>query len=187
MNPSTENILSVVEKKMYDNTIILPNNKNIILTAEQVKKLSKKRIHVIPTRSVPQGISALLAFNPELSIDENLELMGESIKNVTTGEVTFAVRDTEWNGTLIQKDDVLGIRDGELFIVSKNREEVLTELIKEMTKTRKDGIITIYYGNEIEEMSMKSIIDALSKKYEDFDVECYSGGQELYHYIVSVE
>lgn len=187
MNPSTENILSIVEKKSYDDTIILPNNKNIILTAEQVKQLSKKRIHVVPTRSVPQGISALLAFDPGLSIKENLENMTESIKNVTTGEVTFAVRDTQWNGTNIKEGDILGIIDGKLSMVSKDREEVLVKLVEEMTKSREDGIITIYYGSEVEEDLIQNIVDDLTQKYKDFDVECYSGGQSLYHYIMSVE
>ena len=107
MNPSTENILSAVDKKAYENTIILPNNKNIILTAEQVKTLSKKNIHVVPSKSIPQGISALLAFDPDLSVDENISKMTQGIKSVVSGEVTYAVRDTRWNGTLIQEGDIL--------------------------------------------------------------------------------
>ena len=112
MNPSTENILSAVEKKAYNDAIILPNNKNIILTAEQVKTLTKKNIHVLPTKSIPQGVSALLAFNPDLSIEENLQNMKQSIKNVISGEVTYAVRDTQWNDAKIDEGDILGIKDG---------------------------------------------------------------------------
>jgi len=187
MNPSTENILSFIEKKAYTDTIILPNNKNIILTAEQVKSLSKQRIHVVPTRSVPQGIAALIAFNPELTVEENIESMTQGMEGVSTGEVTFAVRDTEWSGIKIKEGDILGLKDGKLSIVSKFREEVLMELIKEMTADIEDGIITIYYGNDIEATSMESILSSLEENYEEFDIECYSGGQNLYYYIVSVE
>lgn len=187
MNPSTENILSAVEKKAYANTIILPNNKNIILTAEQVKTLTKKNIHVLPTKSIPQGISALLAFNPDIAIKENISKMKQSIKNVISGEVTYAVRDTEYNGIKISEGDILGIKDGKLSIVDKDTEEVIIKLIGIMTEGRQDGIITIYYGANIEDTSIQKTVDTLTQKYKDFDIEYYSGGQSLYYYIVSVE
>ena len=155
MNPSAENILSAIEKKSYQNTIILPNNKNIILTAKQVKMLTEKKIYVVPTKSIPQGITALLAFNPELSPEENVTNMEQSIKNVITGEVTYAVRDTKWNQTLIKEGDILGIKDGELLIVEKDKEQVLIQLIDSMTTEREDGIITVYYGKDIEISSMQ--------------------------------
>ncbi|MDD4569547.1 MAG: DAK2 domain-containing protein [Tepidanaerobacteraceae bacterium] len=187
MNPSTENILSAVDKKAYKNTIILPNNKNIILTAEQVKVLSKKNIYVVPSTSIPQGISALLAFNLDLSVEENISKMTQSIKNVISGEVTYAVRDTKWNGTLIQEGDILGIKDGKLLIVEKDQEEVLKQLIGLMTEGRQDGIITVYYGKDIEDSSIQKTVGALEEKHKNFDVEYYAGGQSLYYYIVSVE
>ncbi|HHV18303.1 MAG TPA: DAK2 domain-containing protein [Thermoanaerobacterales bacterium] len=187
MNPSTENILSAVEKKAYNDAIILPNNKNIILTAEQVKTLTKKNIHVLPTKSIPQGVSALLAFNPDLSIEENLQNMKQSIKNVISGEVTYAVRDTQWNDAKIDEGDILGIKDGELLIVEKDKEEVVIKLIGLMTEGRQGGIITIYYGATIDEASIQKTVDILSHKHKDFDIEYYSGGQSLYYYIVSVE
>ncbi|NLZ52194.1 MAG: DAK2 domain-containing protein [Thermoanaerobacteraceae bacterium] len=187
MNPSTENILSAVEETAYNDIIILPNNKNIILTAEQVKSLSKRNIHVIPTKSIPQGISALLAFNPDIAIEENISNMRQSIKNVISGEVTYAVRDTKYNGNKIKEGDILGIKDGKLQIVGADTEEVIIKLVGLMTEGKKDGIITIYYGSDIKESSVKETVNILAQKYNDFDIEYYSGGQSLYYYIVSVE
>jgi hypothetical protein len=187
MNPSTENILSAIEKEPFENVIILPNNKNIIMTAEQVKLISKKNIYVLPTRSVPQGIAALLAFNPMLSVDDNLAGMSQNIKNVVTGEVTYAVKDSQWNGTKIKQGDVIGIKNGQLTVVERDKEKVLLALIDEMVRGREYGIITIYYGQDVDASSIQNISDELSAKYTNFDIECYDGGQSLYYYIVSVE
>lgn len=187
MNPSIENILSAIDKQPFENVIILPNNKNIILTAEQVKLVSSKNVHVVPTRSIPQGIAALLAFNPVLSISDNLSAMSRNIKNVVTGEVTYAVRDSQWNGTSIRQGDVIGIKDGEIFIVEKDKEKVLMALIDEMLKGKSGGIITIYYGSVVDSDSMKNLYNKLSSMYKDFEIEYYYGGQSLYYYIVSVE
>lgn len=187
MNPSTESILSVVEKTGYKDVIILPNNKNIILTAEQIKSLSTKNIYVLPTKSIPQGISALLAFNPDSSLEDNISNMTESINNVISGEVTYAVRDTKFNGNNIKEGDILGIKDGNLEIVGKGTEEVIIELIDSMTEGKEDGIITIYYGSDIQESMVEKTVEILTQKYTNFDVEYYYGGQNLYYYIVSVE
>ncbi|MCR4430120.1 MAG: DAK2 domain-containing protein [Tepidanaerobacteraceae bacterium] len=187
MNPSTENILSAIEKEPFENIIILPNNKNIIMTAEQAKLISSKKVHVLPTRSVPQGIAALLAFNPVLSVEDNLASMSKNIKNVATGEVTYAVRDSQWNGTVIRQGDVIGIKDGNISVVEKDKEKVLMALIDDMLRDRASGIITIYYGKDVDSDSMRNIYNKLSARYTDFDIEYYYGGQSLYHYIVSVE
>lgn len=187
MNPSTESILQAVEKHAYKNTIILPNNKNIIMTAEQVKQISKKNIYVIPTKSIPQGIAALLAFNPLISIQENIDNMNKALKGVITGEVTYAVRDSKINGTLIKQGDILGIKDGKLTIVNSDMEKVLLELIEKMVEDRQDGIITLYYGQEVAKDDVEKLNQILTDKYPEFDVECYDGGQSLYYYIVSVE
>jgi hypothetical protein len=187
MNPSTENILAAIEKQTSESIIILPNNKNIIMAAEQAKHLTQKKVFVLPTKSIPQGISALVAFNPLLSVEDNLNNMSRAFENVVTGEVTYAVRHTRWNGTPIKEGDVLGIKDGKLLIVGNDKREVLRELIRQMVAGRQNGIITIYYGKDIDDSAAKSIAEELSKKFESFDVECYSGGQSLYYYIVSVE
>jgi len=187
MNPSTENILSAVEKARYKDIIILPNNKNIILTAQQVKSLSRKNIHVLPTKSIPQGISALLAFNPDGSLEENISNMSQSIDNVISGEVTYAVRDTKYNGTSIKEGNILGIMNGNLEIVGEDIEDVTIKLIDRMTKGKDDGIITIYYGADIEKSAVEETVQMLIQKYNNFDIEYYFGGQNLYYYIVSVE
>jgi DAK2 domain fusion protein YloV len=187
MNPSTENILSAIQKQDGERTIILPNNKNIIMAAEQVKALSNKDIYVLPTKSIPQGISALLAFNPDMSFEENISNMGQSIKNVVTGEVTYAVRDSEWNGTRIKQGDILGIQDGKLLIVGDDLEKVMMDLIDSMVADKDGGIITIYYGSEVELSSIQCTADKIMEVHDDFDVEYYNGGQNLYYYIISVE
>lgn len=187
MNPSIENILSAIEKGKCNDIIILPNNKNIVMTAEQTKSISKKNIYVLPTKTVPQGLAALIAFNPMLSVEENLKNMQESFNNVVTGEVTYAIRDSKMSDTEIKQGDILGIKDNKLLIVGKDKEQVLYDLIDEMIGDRQDGIITIYYGKEVDESSIEKIEEVISKKYEDFDLECYNGGQNLYFYIVSVE
>ncbi|MGI6484964.1 MAG: DAK2 domain-containing protein [Tepidanaerobacteraceae bacterium] len=187
MNPSTENILSAIKEHESKHTIILPNNKNIILTAEQVKNLSNRDIHVIPTKTIPQGIAALLSFNPEISIEQNVSNMSESIKSVVTGEVTYAVRDSAWNGTKIKQGDILGIQDGKLLYVGKAPKKVMDDLVSNMVKDRDGGIITIYYGSEVESSIAEHTADTLMKSYKNFDVEFYDGGQSLYYYIISVE
>ncbi|ADL07799.1 DAK2 domain-containing protein [Thermosediminibacter oceani] len=187
MNPSTENILSVVNEQKSPNIIILPNNKNIILTAEQVKKLSDKNVYVVPTRSIPQGISALLAHNPLLSVEENVNNMSEALKNVITGEVTFAARDSRWNGTDIKEGDILGIVDGELIAIGTDRSEVLRELIYKMASKRDSGVLTIYCGEAVSLEEAEEVGNEVSEKYPDIEVEVYKGDQSLYYYIVSLE
>lgn len=187
MNPSTENILSAIENQSSKEIIILPNNKNIIMTAKQAKQLSNKNIYVLPTKSIPQGISAMINFDPSVSIEDNIAVMEESIKEVITGEVTYAVRDSEINGTNISKGDALGILNGKLVIVNKVIEEVLIQLIDKMVTDKQSGIITIYYGEAVKKETIEKLASSIAKKYDKFDVEYYEGNQNLYHYLVSVE
>ncbi|MCG0274662.1 MAG: DAK2 domain-containing protein [Thermosediminibacteraceae bacterium] len=187
MNPSIESILSVVEEQKSPNIIILPNNKNIILTAEQVKNLSSKNVYVVPTKSIPQGISALLAYDPNVDAKENTKRMSEALKNVITGEITFAARDSKWNGTDIKEGDILGIMDGELVVIGSNRDEVLHELILKMASIKESGMLTIYFGEDVSQKEAEEVRSELAKKYPDFEIEVYKGGQSLYYYIVSLE
>lgn len=187
MNPSTENILNAVKDKSWESIIILPNNKNIIMTAQQAKQLSAKEIHVVETKTIPQGISAMLAFNPNISVEENVIKMSENIKSVVTGEITYAVRDSEVNGTPIKRGDILGIKDGKLIVVDDDIERALKRLIKKMTQEKSSGIITIYYGKDVDKTFANQLAEKITNDYEDFDVETYAGGQSLYQYLVSVE
>ncbi|MGB9976999.1 DAK2 domain-containing protein [Thermovenabulum sp.] len=187
MNPSTESILSIIENQNSNNVILLPNNKNIILTAEQVKKISEKKVYVIPTKSFPQGISALMAYNPEEDIESNIENMMKAFDNVVTGEITFAVRDSKWNGHEIKKGNILGMVDGELKVVGSNCKDVLLPLIFHMMEKKNGNLLTIYAGNDINEQEKNEIKDLIESNFPDLEVEIYEGGQNLYYYILSLE
>ncbi|HLR21373.1 MAG TPA: DAK2 domain-containing protein [Tissierellaceae bacterium] len=186
MNPSTEDILKAIDNTKGENIFILPNNKNIILTAEQTKELSDKNIIIIPTRSIPEGIGALLGFDESLSVEENEKNMTEYIEDVYTGEVTYAVRDTSYNDTKIDKDDIIGISDDEIVTSGKDINKVAKDLINSMMNDD-ISIISIFYGNNIEDKEVEKLADLLEEKYEDVDVEVVFGGQPLYYYIFSLE
>ncbi|KYO66758.1 DAK2 domain-containing protein [Thermovenabulum gondwanense] len=187
MNPSTESILSIIENQNANNVILLPNNKNIILTAEQVKKISEKKVYVIPTKSFPQGISALMAFNPEEDIETNIENMMKAFDNAVTGEITFAVRDSKWNGHEIKEGNILGIVDGELKVVGSNCKDVLLPMIFHMIEKKNGNLLTIYTGNDINEQEKNEMKDLIENNFPDLEVEIYEGGQNLYYYILSLE
>src|SRR5699024_9874312 len=186
MNPSTEDILKAIDNTKGENIFILLNNKNIILTAEQTKELSDKNIIIIPTRSIPEGIGALLGFDESLSVEENEKNMTEYIEDVYTGEVTYAVRDTSYNDTKIDKDDIIGISDDEIVTSGKDINKVAKDLINRMMNDD-ISIISIFYGNNIEDKEVEKLADLLDEKYEDVDVEVVFGGQPLYYYIFSLE
>ncbi|EDP24860.1 DAK2 domain-containing protein, partial [Parvimonas micra] len=150
MNPSTEDILNAVEKVSGENIIIFPNNGNIILAAKQAKEMSEKNLYVFPTKTVTEGIVALLNFNQEASIDENFEAMESAVENVKTGQVTYAVRDTEIDNIKIKKDDIIGICKGDIKAIGKDIQKVSLELIKKVVDENTE-LITIFYGENIDE------------------------------------
>ena len=186
MNPSTEDLLKAIENVEGENIIILPNNGNIVLAAKQAKDLSDKNVYVVPTKSIPEGISALIAFNPEIDIDENLENMKEAISYVKTAQVTYAVRDTEINDIKIKKDDIIGVTGDEILAIGNNIEQVALELLEKMVDDE-SSLITIFYGNGLEEEDALKLSTKLEEKFEDFDIEVLFGGQPLYYYIFSIE
>lgn len=186
MNPSTEDILTAINEINAENIIILPNNSNIVLAANQAKELSDKHIEVVPTKTIPQGISALLIFDEDLDLEDNINEMNTIIEDVKTGQVTFAVRDTEINNKKIHKDDIMGICDGEIVSVGKDINEVSMELIKNAT-TDENELITIFYGEDIEEEKAHELADNLKGKLEDYEITVVYGGQPLYYYIFSIE
>jgi len=186
MNPSTEDILNAIDNTLGKNVFILPNNSNIILTAEQTKELSSRNIIVIPSKTIPQGIAALLAFDEFKSLEENIEGMKDAIKHVKTGQVTYSVRDTELNGTKIYKDDIIGISEGDIVANGKNINEVAIKLLDNMID-EDTSLITILHGSDLDEDSAKELENQLSSLYEDIDIELIFGGQPIYYYIFSVE
>jgi DAK2 domain fusion protein YloV len=186
MNPSTQSFIEKIEELNAENIIILPNNSNIILAANQSKEISKKNVIVIPTKTVPQGITALLEFNPELLPNDNMDLMTEAASEVKTGQVTYAVRDTSFKGKDIKQGDIIGIFDGEITCVGNDPEEVCGELLNKMVDEYSE-LISIYYGEDVKKESAESFSASVESSYGEMDVELHWGGQPLYYYIVSVE
>lgn len=186
MNPSTEDILNAIDSTTGEYVFILPNNSNIILAAEQSKELSSRNIIVIPTKTIPQGISALISFDEEASEEENKNNMIETISYVKTGQVTYSVRDTEYNSTHIEKDDIIGLSEGDITSSGKEINKVAEELLEGMID-EDISLITILYGKDLSEDMAKELEEEISNKYDDIDVELIYGGQPLYYYIFSLE
>ncbi len=186
MNPSTEDILKSVDRIRAENIIILPNNGNIILAANQAKSLSKKNIVVIPTKSIPQGISALMTLDYEKSIEDNVKKMNRAIGEVKTGLITYAVRDSNFDGVDIEEGNFLGITEGKISAVGEEITDVINKVMNAMID-EDSSLITIYYGNDVSEDDALKLEEDLKANYEDCDVEVHYGGQPLYYYILSVE
>ncbi|MEA4973203.1 MAG: DAK2 domain-containing protein [Candidatus Metalachnospira sp.] len=187
MNPSTEDILNAVNKIDADNIIIMPNNKNIILAAEQAKSMTEdKKVFVIPTKSVPEAISAMLCYNSEDEIETVVEQMNDAIASVKTATVTYAVRDTKIGDKEIMTGDILGMLNGDIAVVGKDIEQATKDLI-EKAANEDSEIISIYYGSDITEEQANKISEFIGEKFPDCEVEIHAGNQQLYYYIISVE
>ncbi|MCI8371022.1 MAG: DAK2 domain-containing protein [Lachnospiraceae bacterium] len=187
MNPSTEDMLNAIENVNADAVFILPNNKNIILAANQACDLVEdKEIIVIPTKTVPQGITAVISYIPEKSARENEARMLEDIKSVKTGQVTYAVRDTSIDGKEIKQDDIMGIGDAGILSVGTSIKDTTLEMIDQMADEDTE-LISIYYGSDVEEEDVNALTEAIEKKHMSCDVDVQYGGQPIYYYIVSVE
>jgi DAK2 domain fusion protein YloV len=186
MNPSIKEILQAVRKVISDKVIILPNNKNVVLTANQVKKLTDKRVEIVPSCTVPQGVAALLAFDYEADFDTSLRLMKEAIGKVRTIEITQAVRPAKLNGLKIKRKQAIGLLDDELLAAGTSPEDVLVKMLAKI-RIRDNGIATIYYGQEIQPAQAEQVGENVRAKYPQLQVEVVHGGQPHYSYIVSVE
>lgn len=187
MNPSTEDMLNAIEEVNADNIFILPNNKNIILAANQAASLmEEKNIYVIPTKTVPQGITALINFMPDKTAEENAEQMTAELENVKTGQVTYAVRDTLIDDKEIKQGDYMGIGDSSILSVGQDMDKVIKEMVAQMVD-EDSSIISVYYGEEIEEDAAEVLGNELEELYPDCEVEVHSGGQPIYYYVISVE
>lgn len=186
MNPSTEDFVKAIDKINAETIFILPNNSNIIMAANQAKDISKKNIVVIPSKSVPQGMAAVLAFNQEVDPEENEKEMVAALGKVKTGQVTYAVRDTSFQDITIATGDILGIGEGEIKAAGKGVEEISLALLDKLV-TDEDEMITLLYGEEVTEEEANQLAERIEEKFPDCDVEIYYGGQPLYYYFFSVE
>lgn len=186
MNPSTEDLVHGINQINSDTVYILPNNSNIILAANQAKEISEKKIVVIPTKSIPQGVSAMIAFDGTSKVEDNEAQMLEAIQLPKTVQVTFSVRDTVFNDMEIKENDILGVADGTIAAVGQDIHDVALKVLKGAMDDDSE-IITIYYGSEIEEVAANNLAKEIETLYDDVDVEVYYGGQPLYYYIFSVE
>ncbi len=187
MNPSTEDMLNAIEKINADNIFIFPNNKNIILAANQAKQLTKdKNIIVIPTKTVPQGITAIINYVPDISVEENEAVMTEEVQRVATGQVTYAVRDTMIDDQEIHQGDFMGIGDKGILAVGTDLQSVAFNMVQKMMSDEFE-LISIYYGDVITEEQAQRLADQVQAEYSGCDVELQFGGQPIYSYIISAE
>ncbi len=187
MNPSTEDMLNAIGKVNARNIYILPNNKNIILAAEQAKSLTEdKNVIVLPTKTIPQGITAVINYMQGKSVEENVETMTEEIGNVKTGQVTYAVRDTMIDGIEIHENDIMGIGDSGILSVGADVEKTTIDMISKLMDDDAE-ILSVYYGEEINEKTANALTEKLGDLYPDLDVELNYGGQPIYYYLISVE
>ena len=187
MNPSTEDVLNAIHKVNADTVFVFPNNKNIILAASQAKELCEdKNVIVVPTRSIPQGITAMISYVPENTPEENEQLMNEEIAGVHTAELTYAVRDTHIEDKEIHQGDIMGVGDHGILAVGKEIEQTALDSIAEMMDDDSE-LIVIYYGADTNAADAKALADKVRQKYPDCEVELNEGGQPIYYYIISVE
>ncbi len=186
MNPSTEEILRVVESLPAPKVVILPNNGNIILAARQAQELSRKEVAVVPTRSIPQGVAALLAFNHQAGLEENAAAMARAAEDVRTGEVTTATRDAQLNGVTVRQGQIIGLQDDQLVVSGETVDEVVEALLEKMDVADRE-IVTLYYGAGVRQEEAEALAAHLQEKYPDQSFEVVYGGQPHYFYILSAE
>lgn len=186
MNPSTQDMIECISKLNADHIFILPNNKNIIMAATQAAEISDKDVRVIPTKSIPQGITCITMFNAEHEVDENEAALIEALELVKTGSVTYAVRDTEMDGIEIKEGNMLGLIEGKINKVGDDYFKVAEDILESMVDEDSE-LITIFYGKDVDESKVEEFTEKLEEKYEDCDVQLYKGDQPLYYFIMSVE
>jgi len=186
MNPSTQDIASAIAEVNAKNVLILPNNKNIFMAADQAAELADVNAAVVPTKSIPQGISAMLAFHPEASLEENQAAMNEARKDVKTGQITYAIRDTHIDGIEIKKGNFMGLEEGKIVTSHKNQVDAAKQLLNRMI-TEDDELLTIFYGEDMTKDEVEEIESFIEENFEDVEVEIHSGNQPIYSYLFSIE
>ena len=187
MNPATEDFVNIVKSCNAKNIFILPNNSNIILAASQACDVCENaNVRVIPSKSIPQGLVACMMFNPEADADENYEQMCEALSNVTTGQVTFAIKDTIIDGVEIKKDEFMGMKNKEIICCVKDKFEAAHTLLDSMLDEM-SSIVTIIYGEDVSDEDANAFVEKISSEHEDLDIDVRKGGQPVYSFIIGVE
>ena len=187
MNPSTDDILSAIHSVPAKTVFVLPNNKNIIMAAEQAVSLADRRVCVLQTRTIPQGLSAMLAFDPDEAFEENRVNMTKALDSVQTGNITFAARDSDFDGHNIKKGEILAMDNGKLSYVEKDIDKALYKLVKSLTKKSDGSFVTVIYGIDVTDEQAEQARKMLENKFSGYEINLISGGQPVYYYIVSVE
>ena len=189
MNPSIDTIVNAIDKCNARNVFVLPNNSNIILAAQQAQNLCSCNVFVLPTKTIPQGIAAAMAFNPDLTFDENKENMQDAVSEIVSGAVTYAIRETHYNGNEIKEGDIIGIVDNDIAAVASNVDDVVEQIINKMIEKRDidDPIVNLYYGEAVEEEDAIALSERLQDQFEGAEFIVARGGQPLYYYYLSVE
>lgn len=186
MNPSVDDLLNAINLVNAQCVFILPNNGNVIFAANQAAELSSKDVRVIPTKNVAMGIASAIAFQNDLSPDENVGRMTEAAQHVKTAMVTYAIRDSEYNGIAIKQGDIIGLHNGQIEFSGHSVHDVVLEMMKKII-TDEDELVTVYFGSDVSEEDAKAITAEIENEYDYCDVECHNGGQPLYYYLISVE
>ncbi|CDQ40157.1 DAK2 domain-containing protein [Virgibacillus salexigens] len=186
MNPSTQDITDAIQQANAKNVLILPNNKNILMAADQAAELADENVRVVPTKTIPQGISAMLSFHPDANLDTNQQAMDEARKQVKTGQVTYAVRDTQIDGITIENGNFMGIEDGKIIATDPDKLETVKLLLNKMI-SEEDEILTILQGEDVEDKEVQILVEYIEETYEDIEIEVHNGNQPIYSYIFSVE
>jgi DAK2 domain fusion protein YloV len=186
MNPSTQELLHAIEGLNEKDVVVLPNNGNVVLAAQKAQELSQKNVVVVPSETIPQGISALLAFNYQAELEKNAEAMERAAHNVQTAEITRAIRSVKINGLEVEEGEIIGLLNGELTAKGKSIEEVAEQILKQM-KADEHEIITAYHGEDVAEAQAQELVDSLRKSYPEQEWELIDGGQPHYYYIISAE
>jgi hypothetical protein len=186
MNPSTAQLLEAVDSAASDEVLILPNNKNILMAAEQAAEVSGKQVKVVPTRTIPQGVSAMLALDQDAALDQNVDAMMSYARDVITGEITWATRDVRFNGIRVQEGDAIGLLEDELVVSARSLGEAVRWLLAEVDLKHRE-LVTLYYGAEIQSAEADQLAEELMNEYPELEFEVVEGGQPHYPYILSAE
>lgn len=186
MNPSTQDMLECINKVNAEHIFILPNNKNIIMAANQAAEITEKDVRVIPTKSIQQGVTCLTMFNGDADVDSNEEELKEIMESVKSGSITYAVRDTEMDGLVIKEGNILGLQESKIVEVGTEKFEVTEKVLDKMIDEDSE-LITLFYGKDVSEEEVNEFVSKLEDKYDDLDIQCYEGNQPLYYFLMSVE